>query len=111
MVEGRSSSDIKTIKTLISSKPEVFHQLLDILTETTITYLNAQIKAGVDALQLFDTWACYLSWDDFQVFQNITLKKLWKAFIIRKVFLSQFTLVAAMDLRLVYKICQYRFKS
>lgn len=76
MVEGKSSSDIKTIKTIISSKPEIFHQLLDILTETTITYLNAQIKAGVDALQLFDTWACYLSWDDFQIFSKHYIKRI-----------------------------------
>ncbi len=68
MIEGQSSPDLKTIKAIMMNSPEVVTGLLDKLTSVTIDYLNAQIEAGVDALQLFDTWAIHLSWNDFKTF-------------------------------------------
>ena len=68
MVEGQSSSDLKILKTMLFNDPGTVHALLEKLTKVTIDYLNAQIEAGVDALQLFDTWAIHLSWDDVQEF-------------------------------------------
>jgi uroporphyrinogen decarboxylase len=66
MIEGKSSATLKKCKQLIAQDPDTLHALLEKITATTITYLNAQIKHGVEALQLFDTWAGLLSWDDFK---------------------------------------------
>ncbi len=66
MIEGGSSSSLKQTKLLMAQNPGLLHQLLEKITTTTINYLNAQIENGVDALQLFDTWAGLLSWDDFK---------------------------------------------
>lgn len=68
VVEGKSSPDLKILKTLMFSDPELVHALLQKLTGVTISYLKAQILAGVDALQLFDTWAIHLSWEDYKTF-------------------------------------------
>ncbi len=76
MVEGQSSADLKTLKTIRYNNPEILHALLEKLTAVTIDYLNAQIEAGVDALQLFDTWAIHLSWDDIQEFSFAYIYKI-----------------------------------
>ncbi len=68
MIEGQSSPDLKITKQIMMRTPEVLHALLQKLSDMTVLYLNAQIKAGVDALQLFDTWASHLSWGDFKTF-------------------------------------------
>jgi len=60
MIEGKSSRDFKKTKTWMVRDPASFHRLLDHLAEETIAYLNLQIDAGVDALQLFDSWAQHL---------------------------------------------------
>ena len=76
MVEGRSSKDLKTTKKLMFTEPEIFHMLLNKITTATIEYLNMQIDAGVDALQLFDTWANYLGYDQFKEFSQAYMKKI-----------------------------------
>jgi len=66
MIEGGGSPTLKHTKYMMTNQPQVLHHLLDKITETTINYLNAQIENGVAALQLFDTWAGLLSWNDFK---------------------------------------------
>ena len=66
MMEGGSSPDLKATKQMMISDPETFRQVLETVTIVTIGYLKSQVDAGVHALQLFDTWAGLLSWDDFQ---------------------------------------------
>ncbi len=66
MLEGGSSPDLKATKQMMISEPETFRQVLESVTVVTIGYLKSQVDAGVHALQLFDTWAGLLSWDDFQ---------------------------------------------
>lgn len=61
MVEGGSSKDFRHIKGMLYSQPEVLHQLLDKLALSVIDYLNEQIKAGAQAVQIFDTWGGNLS--------------------------------------------------
>lgn len=61
MVEGGSSRDFRRIKALAYEDPRTLDQLLDVLVETVIDYLNAQIAAGAQALQIFDTWGGALS--------------------------------------------------
>lgn len=55
MVEGKSSRDFLISKTMMFNQPDLMHQLLSVLTDSVIVYLNAQIKAGAQAIQIFDT--------------------------------------------------------
>ena len=57
MVEGSGSKNFETLKTLIHREPDLLRELLRILTEMTVGYIDAQIEAGAQAVQLFDTWA------------------------------------------------------
>jgi uroporphyrinogen decarboxylase len=66
MVEGRSSRDFATIKGLAKEDPTALFKLLDIVTETTVQYLNAQIEAGAEAIMVFDTWGSALAPDDYR---------------------------------------------
>lgn len=65
MVEGGSSKSYHQIKQLMYREPEVYHRLLSAVADVTVDYLLAQIAAGVDAVQLFDSWAGELSPGDF----------------------------------------------
>lgn len=68
MVEGRSSKTFDKAKQFCFSRPELAHELLSKITEVTITYLEEQVKAGVDAVQLFDSWSGLLGPKEFQQF-------------------------------------------
>lgn len=57
MIEGGGGSDFAEIRRMAWAEPKLFGDLLDALTEATIAYLIAQIDAGAEVLQLFDTWA------------------------------------------------------
>lgn len=61
MVEGGSSKDFARLKAMIYSEPELAHALLDKIAESVTIYLNAQIAAGAQAVQIFDTWGGALS--------------------------------------------------
>jgi uroporphyrinogen decarboxylase len=68
MVEGRTSSNFYKIKKLLFSRPDLVHTLFKKLTETVTRYLQLQIRAGVQAVQLFDTWAGTLSPETYREF-------------------------------------------
>ncbi|WP_406664642.1 uroporphyrinogen decarboxylase [Gallaecimonas sp. GXIMD1310] len=68
MVEGGSSKAFTKIKKLLFSEPAVAHAMLDKLADAVILYLNAQIKAGAQAVQIFDTWGGVLSGPAYQEF-------------------------------------------
>jgi uroporphyrinogen decarboxylase len=57
MVEGGGSRDFAATRGMAHAEPVLFDRLIDILVESTITYLSAQIEAGADTVMLFDTWA------------------------------------------------------
>ncbi len=61
MVEGGSSKNYALIKKMFYAQPALFDSLLSKITEAVITYFKAQIDAGVDAIQIFDSWAGVLS--------------------------------------------------
>ena len=61
MVEGGSSKDFRRVKAMMFDQPELLHHLLSVLTESVTLYLNAQIAAGAQAVQIFDTWGGVLS--------------------------------------------------
>jgi uroporphyrinogen decarboxylase len=68
MVEGKGSKTWEKAKEFCFTQPELAHQLLQKITETTIHYLKAQTKAGADVVQVFDSWAGSLSPEDFKRF-------------------------------------------
>ena len=70
LVEGGSSKDFKLTKLLIHNHPEIAHKLLAKIAKVTTDYLNLQIAAGVNAVQIFDSWALALSWNDYQEFSH-----------------------------------------
>ena len=67
-VEGQGSKTFDKAKGLCFSEPETAHQLLQKITDTTIAYLKAKVAAGVNAVQLFDSWGGLLSPEDYREF-------------------------------------------
>jgi uroporphyrinogen decarboxylase len=65
MVEGKGSKDYVKTKKWAYGDPEGFQQLMDILIEATVQYLDKQVQAGAEVIQLFDTWAGVLSDREF----------------------------------------------
>lgn len=65
LVEGRASRDFARTKATMYTAPALWHELMDRLTTITTTYLTAQIEAGADAVQLFDSWVGALAVDDY----------------------------------------------
>ena len=61
LVEGSGSRDFAQLKRMMHRQPELLRALLERLAEMTVGYLNAQIEAGAQVVQLFDTWAGLLS--------------------------------------------------
>lgn len=68
LIEGGSSKMFWETKKMMFTCPELFHGIMDKITESTILYLQAQARAGAQALQIFDSWAGILAPSDFGVF-------------------------------------------
>ncbi len=68
MVEGSGSKDFRRIKGFMFESPKSAHQLLQIITDSVIEYLKAQVKAGAQSLMVFDTWGGMLSTENYQRF-------------------------------------------
>jgi uroporphyrinogen decarboxylase len=68
MIEGGGSTDFRHTKTMLYSRPELLHRILAVNAEAVTRYLNAQIEAGAQAVQIFDTWGGVLSTDAFLEF-------------------------------------------
>ena len=68
MVEGKGSKTFDKAKQFCFTQPELAHLLLQKITDATIQYLQAQVKAGADLLQVFDSWSGMLSPADFNAF-------------------------------------------
>ena len=67
-VEGQGSKSFDKAKGFCFSKPKAAHTLLQKITDTTIAYLKAKVKNGVDAVQIFDSWGGMLSPTDYKEF-------------------------------------------
>ena len=76
MVEGGSSKDFRHVKKMMYASPEVMHQLLDKLAVSVIDYLNQQILAGAQAVQIFDTWGGVLSGEMYREFSLQYMQKI-----------------------------------
>ncbi len=76
MVEGGGSKDFRRAKTMAFDQPQVMHALLDKLAQSVTTYLNGQIKAGAQAIQIFDTWGGALSYNAYLEFSLPYMQKI-----------------------------------
>ncbi|NQZ32044.1 MAG: uroporphyrinogen decarboxylase [Oceanospirillaceae bacterium] len=76
MVEGGSSKDFRHVKKMMFATPEVMHELLDKLADSVIDYLNQQILAGAQAVQIFDTWGGVLSAEMYAEFSLKYMQKI-----------------------------------
>jgi uroporphyrinogen decarboxylase len=79
MLEGGSSRDFAKAKALFYADPKLYHQLLEKITTAVIAYLEEQIKAGADAVQLFDSWAGILSYSNYHEMSGQYLRRIVKA--------------------------------
>lgn len=68
LVQGQGSKNFDKAKKFCFSEPVAAHRLLQKITDTTIAYLKEKVKAGVDAVQLFDSWGGLLEPKDYQEF-------------------------------------------
>jgi uroporphyrinogen decarboxylase len=66
MIEGGGSKNFQHLKSMLYSRPDLLMTLLDKLADQIIDYLKMQVDAGVDALQLFDTWGGILHPADYE---------------------------------------------
>jgi len=76
MVEGKGSKDFAQIKRMMYGAPQLFAKLMDKITEMDRQYLNAQISAGAQAIQIFDTWGGIVSPLDYEKYILPYTKKL-----------------------------------
>ena len=76
MVEGGSSKDFRKTKAMLYDNPQALHALLDKLAQSVTAYLNGQILAGAQAVQIFDSWGGALSAAAYQEFSLAYMKKI-----------------------------------
>jgi uroporphyrinogen decarboxylase len=76
MVQGSGSKTFDTAKAFCYAQPALAHQLLQMITDTTISYLKYQVKAGADIVQLFDSWGGLLGPDDFELLSLRYMKQI-----------------------------------
>jgi len=68
MIEGGGSADFRHVKAMLYSRPELLHHILDVNARAVTEYLNAQIAAGAQAVQIFDTWGGALTLPAYREF-------------------------------------------
>ncbi|HSV36480.1 MAG TPA: uroporphyrinogen decarboxylase [Ramlibacter sp.] len=68
MVEGAGSDDYRLVKTMLYSRPDLMHRMLQVNADAVAAYLNAQIEAGAQAVMIFDSWGGVLADGAFQAF-------------------------------------------
>ncbi|TBV14686.1 uroporphyrinogen decarboxylase [Stutzerimonas kirkiae] len=76
MVEGGSSKDFRKSKAMLYENPRAMHALLDKLAQSVTAYLNGQIRAGAQAVQIFDSWGGSLSAAAYQAFSLAYMQKI-----------------------------------
>lgn len=79
MVQGSGSKTFSEAKKMLYNQPGLSHRLLDMITQSTIHYLKAQVKAGVDIIQIFDSWAGILSPGQYQEFSLPYISRICEA--------------------------------
>jgi uroporphyrinogen decarboxylase len=75
MVEGAGSDDYRQVKSLMYSRPDLMHRILEINADAVALYLNTQIEAGAQAVMIFDSWGGVLADGMFQQFSMAYTKR------------------------------------
>jgi uroporphyrinogen decarboxylase len=75
MVEGAGSDDYRQVKSLMYSRPDLMHRILEINADAVALYLNTQIEAGAQAVMIFDSWGGVLADGMFQQFSLAYTKR------------------------------------
>jgi uroporphyrinogen decarboxylase len=68
LIEGGSSRQYQATKTMMYNHPDTWHRLMELIARITASYLNMQVDAGADVVQLFDSWVGNLGPDDYRRF-------------------------------------------
>lgn len=79
IVEGGKSKHYENTKALMYNQPEVWHQLMEKLTDSMLNYLDMQIQAGAHAVQVFDSWIGALSQEDYAEYIFPHMERLFKS--------------------------------
>ncbi|MGC8750001.1 uroporphyrinogen decarboxylase [Hydrotalea sp.] len=79
MVQGKGSKTFDEAKAFCYQQPQLAHQLLQMITNTTIAYLHQQVASGADTVQVFDSWGGLLSKADFETYSLPYLEQIVKA--------------------------------
>lgn len=79
MTEGSGSKTFSKAKKMLYTQPELSKRLLQMITDSTIAYLNAQIQSGADLVQIFDSWAGILSPEQYREFSLPYIDQICKA--------------------------------
>ena len=79
LIQGGGSSDFSLAKQFLYTYPKAGAKLLDIISAVTAEYLSAQIEAGVDAVQLFDSWGGILSQNDYCRWSQRTINQVFES--------------------------------
>jgi len=79
MIEGQGSKTFSKAKKMLYTQPQFAHQLLELITQSTINYLKGQIQAGADMIQIFDSWAGVLGPDQYKEFSLQYISKICDA--------------------------------
>jgi len=77
VIEGRGSRTFRFTKEMMFSQPEAFHALMEKITSAVIDYLNAQVRAGAQALQVFDSWVGCLAPEDYERYVMPHMRRLF----------------------------------
>ncbi|MDT8397542.1 MAG: uroporphyrinogen decarboxylase [Pseudomonadales bacterium] len=81
MVEGGASKEFAQIKNMMMNTPALMHDLLEKVALSVMDYLNAQIRAGAQAVQIFDTWGGVLTPHDYQSFSLYYMQRIIQGLI------------------------------
>lgn len=76
MVEGGGSREFRTVKSMMYGRPELLHHILQVNAQAVTAYLNAQIDAGAQAVQIFDTWGGVLTPSAYEEFSLQYMKQI-----------------------------------
>jgi len=76
MIEGGTSKDLKTTKKMMVGAPNTFQEIINTLTKITVDYLEQQVIAGAEALQIFDNWMTHLDWAACEQYSATPLKQM-----------------------------------
>lgn len=79
MTEGSGSKTFSVARKVLYTQPEFSHRLLEMITQSTIAYLKAQIEAGADMVQIFDSWAGILGPEQYREFSLQYIRRICEA--------------------------------